>query len=118
VTSNDLLSAARAWLAAEPDDDIAAELSALIEDDHIELESRFAERLQFGTAGLRAAVGAGPMRMNRLVVRQAAASPNISCALSLMRQLVASSSATTLAVSPMSSPSTQLVFSLPVASGP
>jgi phosphomannomutase len=73
VTSNDLLSAARAWLAAEPDDDIAAELSALIEDDHIELESRFAERLQFGTAGLRAAVGAGPMRMNRLVVRQAAA---------------------------------------------
>ncbi len=34
---------------------------------------RFAGRLQFGTAGLRAAVGAGPMRMNRLVVRQAAA---------------------------------------------
>ena len=26
-----------------------------------------------GTAGLRAAVGAGPLRMNRLVVRQAAA---------------------------------------------
>ena len=38
-----------------------------------ELAERFAGRLQFGTAGLRAAVGAGPMRMNRLVVRQAAA---------------------------------------------
>ena len=34
---------------------------------------RFAGRLQFGTAGLRAEVGAGPTRMNRLVVRQAAA---------------------------------------------
>ena len=29
--------------------------------------------MHFGTAGLRAAVGAGPLRMNRLVVRQAAA---------------------------------------------
>ena len=38
-----------------------------------QLADRFAGRLQFGTAGLRAAVGAGPMRMNRLVVRQAAA---------------------------------------------
>jgi phosphomannomutase len=71
--SPDLLSAARAWLAAEPDDDIAAELGSLIEDDYSELESRFVDRLRFGTAGLRAAVGAGPMRMNRLVVRQAAA---------------------------------------------
>ena len=38
-----------------------------------ELAVRFDGRLQFGTAGLRAAVGAGPQRMNRLVVRQAAA---------------------------------------------
>ena len=35
--------------------------------------ARFTGRLQFGTAGLRGAVGAGPLRMNRLVVRQAAA---------------------------------------------
>ena len=41
--------------------------------DGDELAERFSGRLQFGTAGLRAAVGAGPMRMNRLVVRQAAA---------------------------------------------
>ena len=38
-----------------------------------ELVERFTGRLQFGTAGLRAAVGAGPQRMNRLVVQQAAA---------------------------------------------
>ena len=38
-----------------------------------QLAERFDGRLQFGTAGLRAAVGAGPLRMNRLVVQQAAA---------------------------------------------
>ena len=37
------------------------------------IAERFAGRLTFGTAGLRAELGAGPMRMNRLVVRQAAA---------------------------------------------
>ncbi|NYL27571.1 phospho-sugar mutase, partial [Salmonella enterica subsp. enterica serovar Typhimurium] len=36
------------------------------------LRERFSGRLQFGTAGLRAALGAGPMRMNRAVVAQAA----------------------------------------------
>ncbi len=63
----------RDWLAAEPDDDIRAELQELIDGDPSELVERFNGRLQFGTAGLRAAIGAGPMRMNRLVVRQAAA---------------------------------------------
>ena len=72
-----LILTARAWLAAEPDDDIRAELSELIDaaegGDADELAERFDGRLQFGTAGLRAAVAAGSMRMNRLVVRQAAA---------------------------------------------
>ncbi len=74
---NDLLSIAEAWLAAEPDADIRDELAALIAaaraGDVDELADRFAGSLQFGTAGLRAAVAAGSMRMNRLVVRQAAA---------------------------------------------
>jgi phosphomannomutase len=61
------------WLAAEPDADIRDELQALIDGPAGELASRFDGRLQFGTAGLRAAVGAGPLRMNRLVVQQAAA---------------------------------------------
>ena len=75
--ADDLLTNARAWLAAEPDDDLRDELAGLLElaesGDDAELVERFAGRLQFGTAGLRAAVAAGPMRMNRLTVRQAAA---------------------------------------------
>ncbi len=67
------LDLAKRWLAAEPDDDIREELATLIAGDPAELTARFTGRLQFGTAGLRAAVGAGPQRMNRLVVRQAAA---------------------------------------------
>jgi phosphomannomutase len=73
VTSNDVRELAERWLAAEPDDDIRTELRDLIDGDPAALGERFADRLQFGTAGLRAAVGAGPLRMNRLVVRQAAA---------------------------------------------
>ena len=75
--SQRLLTTARAWLAAEPDADLRDELGALIlaaeRGDAAGLAERFDGRLQFGTAGLRAAVAPGPMRMNRLVVRQAAA---------------------------------------------
>jgi phosphomannomutase len=77
ASSPELLRTARAWLAAEPDADIRDELGAVIiaaeRGDAADLVERFGGRLQFGTAGLRAAVAAGPMRMNRLVVRQAAA---------------------------------------------
>lgn len=69
----DVSETARRWLDAEPDDDSRAELTELLDGPEPELAARFAGRLQFGTAGLRAAVGAGPLRMNRLVVRQAAA---------------------------------------------
>ena len=61
------------WLTAEPDEDIRFELQQLLDGDPEELNRRFEDRLLFGTAGLRAEIGAGPMRMNRLVVRQAAA---------------------------------------------
>ncbi len=64
---------AEKWLLAEPDEDMRHELQALIDGSIKELEDRFSGRLIFGTAGLRAEVGAGPNRMNRLVVRQAAA---------------------------------------------
>ena len=69
----DLSAEARRWRAAEPDADMRDEIDALLAADPDELAQRFTGRLQFGTAGLRAAVGAGPQRMNRLVVRQAAA---------------------------------------------
>ena len=42
-------------------------------DDLAGLRERFDERLQFGTAGLRGALGAGPNRMNRALVRRATA---------------------------------------------
>ena len=41
--------------------------------DAAELESRFSDTLKFGTAGLRGELGAGPNRMNRVVVRQTTA---------------------------------------------
>ena len=69
----DVRATASRWLAAEPDEDIRDELRALLDGPVEELAARFAGRLTFGTAGLRAEVGAGPLRMNRLVVRQAAA---------------------------------------------
>ena len=64
---------AEKWFLAEPDEDMRRELQSLIDGSSNELEDRFNGRLMFGTAGLRAEVGAGPNRMNRLVVRQAAA---------------------------------------------
>ncbi|GAA3158210.1 phospho-sugar mutase [Streptomyces virens] len=69
-----LIAQAQAWLAEDPDPDTREELARLIDaGDHAELAARFAGTLQFGTAGLRGELGAGPMRMNRSVVIRAAA---------------------------------------------
>ncbi|MFE1105482.1 phospho-sugar mutase [Streptomyces rochei] len=71
---DDLLARAKAWLAEDPDSDTRAELATLIDtEDRAELTARFSGTLQFGTAGLRGELGAGPMRMNRAVVIRAAA---------------------------------------------
>jgi phosphomannomutase len=75
-----LLDEARDWAAQDPDPATAAGLSELIQltADGVaaarqELADSFSGTLQFGTAGLRAALGPGPNRMNRMVVRRAAA---------------------------------------------
>ena len=83
MTSSDaasLLSHAREWAAKDPDAATAAALTELLqlaEDGSPaalqELADSFSGTLQFGTAGLRAALGPGPNRMNRVVVRRAAA---------------------------------------------
>ncbi|MCZ7416939.1 MULTISPECIES: phospho-sugar mutase [unclassified Streptomyces] len=74
TASHELIAEARTWLAEDPDPDTRAELAALLEaGDEAELADRFAGTLQFGTAGLRGPLGAGPMRMNRAVVIRAAA---------------------------------------------
>lgn len=76
----DVLAAARGWLAQDPDPETRAELEELVTKAtdgeaaaSAELQVRFAGRLEFGTAGLRGELGAGSMRMNRVLVSQAAA---------------------------------------------
>jgi len=62
------------WLSRDPDPVTRAELEALIKaQDQAELARRFKGRLEFGTAGLRGTLGAGPSRMNRLVIRETSA---------------------------------------------
>ena len=73
-----ILDSARAWLADDPDPQTRAELEAVVEEvekggDPADLRDRFSGTLEFGTAGLRGALGAGPNRMNRVVVIRAAA---------------------------------------------
>jgi phosphomannomutase len=70
----DLIAQARTWLAEDPDPETRDELAELIDAEDLDaLAARFAGTLQFGTAGLRGELGAGPMRMNRSVVIRAAA---------------------------------------------
>ena len=74
--SAQLREAVEAWIADDPDERDREELRGLLDrggDAEAELRDRFAGRLTFGTAGLRGAVGAGPNRMNRAVVRAATA---------------------------------------------
>jgi phosphomannomutase len=87
----ELRTVVEAWIADDPDPGDRAELQALLDrafasagtsagpagDSEAqalgELRDRFAGRLEFGTAGLRGVVAAGPNRMNRAVVRAATA---------------------------------------------
>jgi phosphomannomutase len=78
-----LADAVRAWIDDDPDPQTAAELLAVLdrasrEDEGADaaaadLADRFSGLLEFGTAGLRGALGGGPARMNRAVVIRAAA---------------------------------------------
>jgi len=75
-----VLATARAWAEQDPDAETRTELVAAIDAAATgdgpavqALAARFDGRLQFGTAGLRAELGYGPLRMNRVVVTQAAA---------------------------------------------
>ena len=75
-----LLQRARAWRDDDPDPRTRAEVEDLVaragdgdREAAAELADRFAGTLQFGTAGLRGALGAGTNRMNRAVVIRAAA---------------------------------------------
>jgi phosphomannomutase len=79
----ELAERVRTWIAEDPDAadraelqdllDVAARGEAAGDAAAADLADRFAGRLEFGTAGLRGAMGAGPNRMNRAVVRAATA---------------------------------------------
>ncbi len=98
MISAELRARVAAWIADDPDERDRAELMGLLaaadsgtaagsgaagsgaaaggaagSGAAAELAGRFGGRLEFGTAGLRGAVAAGPNRMNRAVVRAATA---------------------------------------------
>lgn len=88
-TLDELSVRVRDWIAADPDAETRAEAEALVaaangeagtevdeagaEAAELALRGAFAGRLTFGTAGLRAELGPGPARMNRVVVSQTSA---------------------------------------------
>lgn len=79
-TDAERITLAEAWIDQDPDPETRAELTALVAAVHdddgaasAELADRFDRRLEFGTAGLRGVIAAGPNRMNRVLVAQAAA---------------------------------------------
>ena len=108
----DLLDRARAWAAEDPDEATRAELEAIIDSvagggaGAADLADRFAGTLEFGTAGLRGALGAGPNRMNRVVVIRAAAGLAAYLRDQGASRDAPSSSATTPGTTPTSSPGT------------
>ena len=76
----DLIDQAISWRDDDPDEVTRAELdrvlAAATSGDGAagaDLADRFSGMLEFGTAGLRGAMGAGPHRMNRAIVIRAAA---------------------------------------------
>jgi phosphomannomutase len=78
--SSDLAHAIASWREQDPDPQTRQEVDELLTaaasgdaQAVAELVDAFSARLQFGTAGLRGALGPGPNRMNRVIVGQAAA---------------------------------------------
>jgi phosphomannomutase len=77
IDSN-LTSRVQLWIQQDPDAVTKSQLTDLLkaaqtdQSAMLELQDAFSKPLEFGTAGLRGALGAGPNRMNRVTVLRAA----------------------------------------------
>jgi len=74
MNAEELRHAAQRWMAEDPDPETQTELGELLaRGDDAAIADRFGMTLEFGTAGLRGLMGAGPNRMNRAVVLRTSA---------------------------------------------
>lgn len=72
MTNEEILAAAKKYVAEETDAGFRKEVEDLIaKNDMNELQDRFYQTLEFGTGGLRGVIGGGTNRMNTLEVNKA-----------------------------------------------
>jgi len=74
MNTDEIISRAKAYIAAEKDAGFRKEVEELIaspEKNAAELEDRFYRNLEFGTGGLRGVIGGGTNRMNTYVINNA-----------------------------------------------
>ena len=72
MDQNEILEAAKKYIAEEKDADFRKEVEDLVaKKDMKELEDRFYTTLEFGTGGLRGVMGGGTNRMNTLEINKA-----------------------------------------------
>jgi phosphoglucomutase / phosphopentomutase len=71
LSDAEILEEARQYVKWDPNDETRSQIDSFLEASNVvELRSALSNRLAFGTAGLRGAMGAGYNKMNELVMLQ------------------------------------------------